>query len=101
MTYKETLKKAEELEIDSLKLSVATNLNDVCNDFDKHFTDEQFEKVCDYICDCATSTDYATVWLICSAFVTSLNEDNIIEKALEKDYYDFTEWVTNNYNAWS
>lgn len=75
MTYRETLKKARELDINPFDLIVAEELENVLDTLELDFTDKQFENACEVIQQAYfKADDNVSIWNLARAYC-DLKED--------------------------
>lgn len=87
MTYRETLRKAEEHKINVIELSVATELDCLVEVEEVELTEEQFETACGIIKNAyLKANEPISIWALTMALLNMLKEDE--EDLNEIDCWD-------------
>ena len=83
MNFRETLKKAEELNINVIDLSVATELECLAEVEEVEFTEEQFELACSIIERAYMKTCETSIFAITQALLEIIKEDNLVLEEID------------------
>ena len=83
MTYRETLKKAEEHKIEVIPLSVATELDNLAEVEEIEFTEEQFEKACSIIERAYMKTCETSIFAITQALLEMIKEEKQVLEEID------------------
>lgn len=85
MTFRETLTKARENNIDILDLCIACECD---NTFDFDYTQEEFEKLCKKARFVFMKSDNLTEWAVANTINNLIQEGRTIEQVLAMNVYD-------------
>ena len=83
MTYRETLKKAEEHKIEVIPLSVATELDNLAEVEEIEFTAEKFEKACSIIERAYMKTCETSIFAITQALLEMIKEEKQVLEEID------------------
>ena len=87
MTYREQLNKLEELGITPTSIEIGNSCDCI---FDFNYSDEEFEKLCNFAEEMYLKADAMTTDAIACCINDLVNEDGkTVEEILEMDKYDF------------
>lgn len=93
MTYREQLNKLEELGITPTSIEVANSCDCI---FDFDYSDEEFEKLCNFAEEMYLKADVMTTDAVAKCINDLVNEDGkTVEEILEMDKFDFIDKASN------
>lgn len=93
MTYREKLNKFEELGITLTSIEVANSCDCI---FDFNYSDEEFEKLCNFAEEMYLKADVMTTDAVAKCINDMVNEDGkTVEEILEMDKWDFIVKASN------
>lgn len=93
MTYREQLNKLEELGIMLTSIEVANSCDCI---FDFNYSDEEFEKLCNFAERMYLKADVMTTDAVAKCINDLVNEDGkTVEEILEMDKWDFIDKASN------
>lgn len=93
MTYREQLNKLEELGITLTSIEIANSCNDL---FDFDYSDEEFEKLCNFAEKMYIKADVMTTDAVAKCINDLVNEEGkTIDEVLEMDKWDFINKASN------
>ena len=93
MTYREKLNKFEELGITLTSIEVANSCDCI---FDFNYSDEEFEKLCNFAEEMYLKADVMTTDAVAKCINDMANEDGkTVEEILEMDKWDFIVKASN------
>ena len=93
MTYREQLNKLEELGITPTSIEVGNSCDCI---FDFNYSDEEFEKLCNFAEEMYLKADVMTTDAVAKCINDLVNEDGkTVEEILEMDKWDFINKASN------
>lgn len=93
MTYREQLSKLEELGITPTSIEVGNSCDCI---FDFDYSDEEFEKLCNFAKEMYLKADVMTTDAVAKCINDLVNEDGkTVEEILEMDKFDFIDKASN------
>ena len=93
MTYREQLNKLEELGITPTSIEVGNSCDCI---FDFNYSDEEFEKLCNFAEEMYLKADVMTTDAVAKCINDLVNEDGkTVEEILEMDKWDFIDKASN------
>ena len=93
MTYREKLNKFEELGITLTSIEVGNSCDCI---FDFNYSDEEFEKLCNFAEEMYLKADVMTTDAVAKCINDMVNEDGkTVEEILEMDKWDFIDKASN------
>lgn len=93
MTYREQLNKLEELGIMPTSIEVGNSCDCI---FDFNYSDEEFEKLCNFAEEMYLKADVMTTDAVAKCINDLVNEDGkTVEEILEMDKWDFINKASN------
>ena len=93
MTYRESLNKLEELGITPTSVEIANSCDCI---FEFNYSDEEFEKMCNYAERMYLKADVMTTDAVAKCINDLVNEDGkTVEEILEMDKWDFINTASN------
>lgn len=93
MTYREQLNKLEELGITPTSIEVGNSCDCI---FDFDYSDEEFEKLCNFAEEMYLKADVMTTDAVAKCINDLVNEDGkTVEEILEMDKWDFINKASN------
>ena len=96
MTYREKLNKLEELGITPTSIEVGNSCDCI---FDFDYSDEEFEKLCNFAEEMYLKADVMTTDAVAKCINDLVNEDGkTVEEILKMDKWDFIDKASNYLN---
>ena len=93
MTYREKLNKLEELGITPTSIEIGNSCDCI---FDFNYSDEEFEKLCNFAEEMYLKADVMTTDAVAKCINDLVNEDGkTVEEILEMDKWDFIDKASN------
>ena len=93
MTYREKLNKLEELGIKPTSIEIGNSCDCI---FDFNYSDEEFEKLCNFAEEMYSKADVMTTDAVAKCINNLVNEDGkTVEEILEMDKWDFIDKASN------
>ena len=93
MTYREQLNKLEELGITPTSIEIGNSCDCI---FDFNYSDEEFEKLCNFAEEMYLKADVMTTDAVAKCINDQVNEDGkTVEEILEMDKWDFINKASN------
>lgn len=93
MTYREQLNKLEELGITPTSIEIGNSCDCI---FDFNYSDEEFEKLCNFAEEMYLKADVMTTDAVAKCINDLVNEDGkTVEEILEMDKWDFINKASN------
>lgn len=93
MTYREQLNKLEELGITPTSIEIGNSCDCI---FDFDYSDEEFEKLCNFAEEMYLKADVMTTDAVAKCINDLVNEDGkTVEEILEMDKWDFIDKASN------
>ena len=93
MTYREQLNKLEELGITPTNIEIANSCDCI---FDFDYSDEEFEKLCNFAEEMYLKADVMTTDAVAKCINDLVNEDGkTVEEILKMDKWDFIDKASN------
>ena len=93
MTYREKLNKLEELGITPTSIEIGNSCDCI---FDFNYSDEEFEKLCNFAEEMYLKADVMTTDAVAKCINDLVNEEGkTIEEILEMDKWDFIDKASN------
>lgn len=93
MTYREQLNKLEELGITPTSIEIGNSCDCI---FDFNYSDEEFEKLCNFAEEMYLKADVMTTDAVAKCINDLVNEDGkTVEEILEMDKWDFIDKASN------
>ena len=91
MTFKETKLKAVLNEIDTGKLLIADEIETICDDALKRYSDETYEAICEYAYEMYLDTDYTANEIAIGIHYLLTDEELSVKQIIELSKSEFIE----------
>lgn len=92
MTYREQLNKLEELGITPTSIEVGNSCDCI---FDFNYSDEEFEKLCNFAEEMYLKADVMTTDAVAKCINQLVEDGKTVEEILEMDKWDFIDKASN------